>query len=120
MRGPAVLLMLAAQAIPAMACSCIPTTPDDIIRRSDAVVEGRVAVVTAVGTQVQATIEVSRVQTGPPLEAVVVLTPSSGAACGVPFRLNDRVRVALKRDGRVWRTDLCMALGLAPGRSPQR
>jgi hypothetical protein len=71
-------------------------------------------VVTVVRNQLQATIDIGRIEKGPPLTSITLLTPASRAACGVSLRVAQRVTLAAMRDGRVWRTDLCLALGLQP------
>ncbi len=101
-------------AAPAQACQCYNFSRAEIVQRADIVFEGTVAVVTQVRGLVQATIDVSRIEKGPPVTSVTLLTPGSTAACGVPFRVTQRVTVAAMRDGRVWRTDNCISLGLRP------
>ncbi len=98
----------------ASACQCYNFSRAEIVQRADIVFEGTVAVVTQVRGLVQATIDVSRIEKGPPVTSVTLLTPGSTAACGVPFRVTQRVTVAAMRDGRVWRTDNCISLGLRP------
>lgn len=116
-RGLARLLALAASllaATPASACQCYNFSRAEIVQRADIVFEGTVAVVTVARGQLQATIDVQRLEKGPSVSSVTLLTPASAAACGVAFRPFQRVVVAARRDGGVWRTDLCMALGLRP------
>lgn len=120
MRRAALALALALASHPALACQCLPWSREEIMRRADIVFEGTVAVIAFTPRHVQATIDVSRVERGPPVRTITLLTPDSNAACGVTFRLAERVVMAARRDGAHWRTDLCMSFGLAPGTSPQR
>lgn len=99
---------------PASACQCFNFSRAEIVQRADIVFEGTVAVVTVARGQLQATIDVQRLEKGPSVSSVTLLTPASAAACGVTFQPFQRVIVAARRDGGVWRTDLCMALGLRP------
>lgn len=99
---------------PAAACQCYNFSRAEIVQRADIVFEGTVAVVTVARGQLQATIDVQRLEKGPSVSSVTLLTPASAAACGVTFQPFQRVIVAARRDGGVWRTDLCMALGLRP------
>lgn len=110
---PAVLT-LALSTGGAEACRCYPQSRAEIVQRADMVFEGTVAVVTRVPHHLQATIDVGRIEKGPLVGSVTVLTPDSSAACGIDLRVAQRVVVALVRDGRVFRTDLCMALALQP------
>lgn len=111
-------LVLAAAALvlfggTAEACQCYNWSRAEVMARADVVVEGMVAVVTHVQRgQQQATIDVYRQEKGAPVTSIVVLAPDSPAACGVDFRVAQRVQLAAVRDGPVWRTNLCMALGL--------
>ena len=98
----------------AQACQCYNFSAAEIIQRADLVFEGTVDVVTQVRGQSQVTISISRLDKGPSLTAVTLLTPASAAACGVTFTPRQRVTVAAARDGGVWRTNLCMALALRP------
>lgn len=108
------LAVLGLTAGAANACQCYNFSRAEIVARADIVFEGTVAVVTQVRGLLQATIDVSRIEKGPDVTSVTLLTPGSMAACGVPFRITQRVIVAAMRDGRVWRTDNCIALGLRP------
>jgi hypothetical protein len=107
-------LLMGLAATPASACQCYNFSRAEIVQRADIVFEGTVAAVTVARGQVQATIDVQRLEKGPDLTSITLLTPASPAACGVSFRVPQRVIVAARRDGRVWRTDLCMALALRP------
>lgn len=99
---------------PATACQCYNFSRAEIVQRADIVFEGTVAVVTVARGQLQATLDVQRLEKGPNVTSITLLTPASAAACGVSFRVAQRVIVAARRDGGLWRTDLCMALGLRP------
>lgn len=115
MRRPALAAVtLALASGGAQACQCYNFSPAEIVRRADLVFEGTVEVVTQVRGQSQVTISVSRLDKGPRLSSVTLLTPASAAACGVTFTPRQRVTVAAARDGGVWRTNLCMALALRP------
>lgn len=110
----AVCGFLLAIATPATACQCYNFSRAEIVERADIVFEGTVAVVTAVRDQLQVTIDIGRIEKGPPVSSITLLTPASRAACGVSLRVAQRVVLAAMRDGRVWRTNLCIALGLRP------
>ncbi|WP_439575593.1 hypothetical protein [Phreatobacter sp.] len=110
----AVLAAFIAPATPAHACQCYNFSRAEIVQRADIVFEGTVAVVTAVRGQLQATIDIGRIEKGPPVTSITLLTPASSAACGVRLEVAQRVTLAAMRDGRVWRTNLCIALGLRP------
>ncbi len=116
LRRSAVLAALAAifASSPASACQCYNFSRAEIVQRADIVFEGTVAMVTQVRGLLQATIDVQRIEKGPDVTSITLLTPGSTAACGVPFRVTQRVIVAAMRDGRVWRTDNCISLGLRP------
>lgn len=98
----------------AQGCQCYNFSRAEIVQRADIVFEGTVAVVTRVRGLSQATIDIARVEKGPALSSITLLTPASPAACGVPFRVTQRVTVAAMREGRTWRTDNCLSLGLRP------
>ncbi len=106
--------LMGAVVAPASACQCYNFSRAEIVQRADIVFEGTVAVVTVARGQLQATVDVQRLEKGPSVSSVTLLTPASAAACGVTFQPFQRVLVAARRDGGVWRTDLCMALGLRP------
>lgn len=106
--------ILLALATPASACQCYNFSRAEIVQRADIVFEGTVAVVTVARGQLQATLDVQRLEKGPNVTSLTLLTPASAAACGVSFRVAQRVIVAARRDGNLWRTDLCMALALRP------
>lgn len=114
MRRLALAAAMALAAGSAEACQCYNFSPAEIVQRADLVFEGTVDVVSRVGAQSQVTISISRLDKGPRLTSVTLLTPASPAACGVSFAPRQRVTVAAKRDGGVWRTNLCMALALRP------
>jgi hypothetical protein len=99
---------------PASACQCYNFSRAEIVQRADIVFEGTVAVVTQVRGLLQATIDVQRIEKGPDVTSITLVTPGSTAACGVPFQVYQRVVVAAMRDGRAWRTDNCIALALRP------
>lgn len=105
---------LLAASTPAAACQCFVFSRAETVARAHIVFEGTVAVVTAVRDQLQVTIDIGRVEKGPLLSSITLLTPASRAACGVPLPVAQRVTVAAMREGGVWRTNLCMALGLGP------
>jgi hypothetical protein len=113
---PGLVVVLAASlaATPAAACQCYNFSRAEIVQRADIVFEGTVAVVTVARGQLQATVDVQRLEKGPDVPSVTLLTPASAAACGVAFQPFQRVIVAARRDGNLWRTDLCMALALRP------
>ncbi|PTM57408.1 hypothetical protein [Phreatobacter oligotrophus] len=116
-RGGLRLLALALTllaATPAAACQCFNFSRAEIVQRADIVFEGTVAVVTLARGQLQATIDVTRLEKGPDVTSLTLLTPASSAACGIPLQVTQRVVIAARRDGPFWRTDLCMALGLRP------
>jgi hypothetical protein len=114
-RLAAACLALGLTAGGAEACQCYNFSRAEIVQRAHIVFEGTVAVVVPVrGHQMQATIDISRIEKGPALSSITLVTPASTAACGVPFRVTQRVVVAAMREGGVWRTNHCIALGLRP------
>lgn len=114
-RAAFLALALALLAVtPAAACQCYNFSRAEIVERADIVFEGTVAVVTLARGQLQATIDVSRREKGPDVTSLTLLTPASPASCGIPLQVAQRVVIAARRDGAVWRTDLCMALALRP------
>ncbi|MFT3953072.1 MAG: hypothetical protein QM722_01165 [Piscinibacter sp.] len=118
MRAALALAVLAALgSAPALAqtCRCFPPfAQGDIEREADVVVEGVVENVVRARRETQVTLRVVAMRKGPFMTSMVVVTPPTAATCGVHFDIAQRVILAAKRDGRFFRTNTCMNLGLAP------
>ncbi len=71
---------------PPAACQCFNFSRAEIVQRADIVFEGTVAVVTLARGQLQATIDVTRLEKGPDVTSLTLLTPASTASCGIPCR----------------------------------
>ncbi len=109
---PALGLSLLA-ATPAAACQCFNFSRAEIVQRADIVFEGTVAVVTLARGQLQATIDVTRLEKGPDVTSLTLLTPASPPPAASPCRSPSGSSSPPARRA-VWRTDLCMALALRP------
>jgi hypothetical protein len=105
----AVVFMLAA-AVEAMACSCQPRTPEQIIEAATVVVDGKVAGVVRERGRITATIKVARIVKGRVGRELVIKTQDNSAACGIALTPGQIVRIAAdKLNDGLW-TNLCMAL----------
>jgi hypothetical protein len=96
----------------AHACSCAPTDPGEALRESDAAVVGRLVEVVPRGAlQADYRYEVRRVYRGARAidagQMLAVRSAQSGAACGLPRRVDRRYGLFLARAGGRWRSGIC-------------
>ena len=118
----AVVVLLAAPAVfgtatPCSACSCVPRTPKELLRRADAAFVGTVVAEQQIEptTTVQ-TFAVEGVFKGALDASVNVTEPigsGGGSTCGVAYPRDTRVAVILFRQGDGWTTDSCSLVSLA-------
>jgi hypothetical protein len=118
----AVVVLLAAPAVfgtatPCSACSCVPRTPTELLRRADAAFVGTVIAEQQIEptTTVQ-TFAVEGVFKGALAASVNVTEPigsGGGSTCGVAYPRDTRVAVVLYRQGDGWTTDSCSLVSLA-------
>ena len=118
----AVVVLLAAPAVfgtatPCSACSCVPRTPKELLRRADAAFVGTVVAEQQIEptTTVQ-TFAVEGVFKGALDASVNVTEPigsGGGSTCGVAYPRDTRVAVVLFRQGDGWTTDSCSLVSLA-------
>jgi hypothetical protein len=118
----AVVALLAAPAVfgtatPCSACSCVPRTPKELLRRADAAFVGMVVAEQQIEptTTVQ-TFAVEGVYKGALDASVNVTEPigsGGGSTCGVAYPRDTRVAVVLYRQGDGWTTDSCSLVSLA-------
>jgi len=118
----AVVALLAVPAVfgtatPCSACSCVPRTPKELLRRADAAFVGTVVAEQQIEptTTVQ-TFAVEGVFKGALDASVNVTEPigsGGGSTCGVVYPRDTRVAVVLYRQGGGWTTDSCSLVSLA-------
>jgi len=123
MLGPALVL----SASPCAACSCVPRTPEQLLRRAEAAFVGEV-----VDQQVideTTTVQTFRVRSvfkgtlGPTVQVIAPLGSGGGSSCGILYGAGE-VAVILHRLGDGWTTDLCSRIttaqlaGVAPSPVP--
>jgi len=118
----AVVALLAVPAVfgtatPCSACSCVPRTPKELLRRADAAFVGTVVAEQQIEptTTVQ-TFAVEGVFKGALDASVNVTEPigsGGGSTCGVTYPRDTRVAVVLYRQGGGWTTDSCSLVSLA-------
>jgi hypothetical protein len=123
MLGPALVL----SASPCAACSCVPRTPEQLVRHADAAFVGEVI-------DQQVIDEVTTVQTfrvrsvfkgtlGPTVQMIAPLGSGGGSSCGILYGAGE-VAVILHRLGDGWTTDVCSRIttaqlaGVAPSPVP--
>jgi hypothetical protein len=118
----AVVALLAVPAVfgtatPCSACSCVPRTPKELLRRAAAAFVGTVVAEQQIEptTTVQ-TFAVEGVFKGALDASVNVTEPigsGGGSTCGVAYPRDTRVAVVLYRQGGGWTTDSCSLVSLA-------
>ena len=118
----AVVALLAVPAVfgtatPCSACSCVPRTPKELLRRADAAFVGTVVAEQQIEptTTVQ-TFAVEGVFKGALDASVNVTEPigsGGGSTCGVAYPRDTRFAVVLYRQGGGWTTDSCSLVSLA-------
>ena len=108
MRKLAVLAVLAlAAAAEAYACSCRPV---DLVRdlpTTDGAMIGTVLERTVSGETATYLFRVEQVYKGDVDSRAEVVTPASGAACGLEAGVGERLGLLLDREGSEWRSGLC-------------
>ncbi len=111
------MLLVILQADAALACSCRPRTPEQIMDAATVVVDGKVTGVAHDGGRLAATISVARIIKGRVGRELIVRTQDSSAACGIAFTPGQLVRIAAdKLNDGLW-TNLCLALPAPKPRS---
>jgi hypothetical protein len=118
----AVVALLAVPAVfgtatPCSACSCVPRTPKELLRRADAAFVGTVVAEQQIEptTTVQ-TFAVEGVFKGALDASVNVTEPigsGGGSTCGIAYPRDTRVAIVLYRQGGGWTTDSCSMVSLA-------
>ena len=92
----------------AYACSCAPVDLERDLPAADAAIIGSVLERNGSGGTATYRFRVEQVYKGADVDSRVdVVTPASGAACGLELAVGDRVGLLLTRDGDVWRSGLC-------------
>jgi hypothetical protein len=110
-------LLLAAG--PALACTCRPSSEDEIIAAADVVIVGTVESVRRLPGEaglLAATIDVARIVKGRVHRQLQVRTRDSWAACGLPMEAGRRVRIAARKHHDGLYTNICQALSPPPQR----
>ena len=97
-------LVVAAEAY---ACSCRPVDLQRDLPTADAAMIGTVLERSVSGQTATYRFRVEQVYKGGVENRAEVVTPASGAACGLELAVGDRVGLLLTRDGNVWRSGLC-------------
>lgn len=100
------VLSLAATA-QAYACSCAPVDLERALPLADGAMIGTVLERSVVGDTATYRFRLEQVYQGDVENRPVVVTPASGASCGLELAVGDRVGLLLTRDGDVWRSGLC-------------
>jgi len=103
----ATIAWLALPGSPALACTCERLSVPTQVSGADAVFAARVVRVTPAGDHTDVAVRVVRVYKGSPPAEVDVRTPSSQAACGIQFALEDEYLVFARADGTSYLTSLC-------------
>jgi hypothetical protein len=91
----------------AYACSCRPVDLQRDLPRADGAMIGTVLERSVSGDTATYLFRVEQVYKGDVENRAEVVTPASGAACGLELAVDDRVGLLLTRDGGVWRSGLC-------------
>jgi hypothetical protein len=103
----AVLLFSLVLAAEAYACSCRPVDLQRDLPRADGAIIGTVLERRVSGDTATYRFRVEQVYKGDVENRAEVVTPASGASCGLELEVDDRVGLLLARDGDVWRSGLC-------------
>ena len=108
MRKLAALAMLSlAATAEAYACSCAPVDLERDLPLADGAMIGTVLERSVVGDTATYRFRLEQVYQGDVENRPVVVTPASGASCGLELAVGDRVGLLLTRDGDVWHSGLC-------------
>ncbi len=100
------VLSLAAAA-DAFACSCRPVDLERDLPLADAAMIGTVLERTVDGSTATYRFRVEQVYKGDVDSRAEVVTPASGAACGLEAQVGDRLGLLLTREGNTWTSGLC-------------
>jgi hypothetical protein len=101
-----VVLSLAAAA-DAFACSCRQVDLERDLPLADAAMIGTVLERTVDGSTATYRFRVEQVYKGDVDSRAEVVTPASGASCGLEARVGDRLGLLLTREGNTWTSGLC-------------
>lgn len=108
MRKLVVLAVLAlGVAADAYACSCRPVNLERDLPTADGAMIGTVLERTVSGGTATYLFRVEQVYKGDVDSRAEIVTPASGAACGLEAGVGDRVGLLLARKGDEWRSGLC-------------
>ena len=92
----------------AYACTCRPVDLQRDLPAADGAIIGSVLERSVSGVTATYRFRVEQVYKGDEIDGrLEVVTPASGAACGLELGVGDRVGLLLTRDGDVWRSGLC-------------
>ena len=91
----------------AYACSCRPVDLQRDLPTAEGAMIGTVLERSVSGDTATYRFRVEQVYKGDVENRAEVVTPASGAACGLELAVDDRVGLLLTRDGGVWRSGLC-------------
>ena len=91
----------------AFACSCAPVDLERDLPLADGAMIGTVLGRSVSGGTATYRFRVEQVYKGDVESRAEVVTPASGASCGLELAVGDRVGLLLTRDGDVWRSGLC-------------
>jgi hypothetical protein len=100
------VLSLAAAA-DASACSCAPVDLERDLPAADGAMIGTVLERTVEGATATYLFRVEQVYKGDVDSRAEVVTPASGASCGLEAAVGDRLGLLLTRDGDEWTSGLC-------------
>jgi hypothetical protein len=98
---------LAAGVESARACSCALPDARTALARSDGAFVGRLESRRESGQEAMLVFSVERALKGSIGRTVTVVTPASGASCGIELTLGTRAGLVLDRAGGAWRGSLC-------------
>ena len=91
----------------AYACSCRPVDLERDLPTADGAMIGTVLERTVGGETATYLFRVEQVYKGDVDSRAEVVTPASGAACGLEAKVGDRLGLLLTREGNEWRSGLC-------------
>ena len=89
------------------ACSCRPVDLERDLPLADAAMIGTVLERTVVGGTATYLFRVEQIYKGDVESRAEVVTPASGASCGLDARVGDRLGLLLTREGDAWTSGLC-------------
>jgi hypothetical protein len=108
MRKLAALVVLSlAAAAEAYACSCAPVDLERDLPVADGAVIGTVLERAVSGGTATYLFRVEQIYKGDVESRAEVVTPASGASCGLEVGVGERVGLLLTREGDEWRSGLC-------------